>query len=190
MARPPSAEAHVKVLDAAAELVAERGIDATSMDAIARKSGVSKATIYNHWPDKEALVLEMLAHIHQLTERPSFASGKPRADAVAALAYQPEGNQQLKERITPHLVAYSAKRKEFGLAWRNAVMEPLRRDLRRILKQAGERGELRKDLDLDVSMAMLVGPMMYRFIFQGKGRCDQGELAGTVVAAFWKAFAA
>ncbi len=56
MVRPRSAQAHKKVLDAAVQLFSDRGIDATSMDAIAETSGVSKATIYKHWPDKDALV--------------------------------------------------------------------------------------------------------------------------------------
>ena len=50
------------VLKAALRLFLEQGFGATSMDAIARRSGVSKATVYNHWNDKEALLLEMLAH--------------------------------------------------------------------------------------------------------------------------------
>ena len=55
MARQKSAQAHRRVLDAAIGLFAEYGIDATSMDAIAEASSVSKATIYKHWPDKDAL---------------------------------------------------------------------------------------------------------------------------------------
>ena len=51
MARPRSVKAHKQVLDAAVQLFSERGIDATSMDAIAELSGVSKATIYMHWQD-------------------------------------------------------------------------------------------------------------------------------------------
>ncbi|HMV48309.1 MAG TPA: helix-turn-helix domain-containing protein, partial [Blastocatellia bacterium] len=61
MARPRSAQAHEQVLEAALRLFAERGIDATSMDAIAEASGVSKATIYKHWADKNTLCLEALA---------------------------------------------------------------------------------------------------------------------------------
>ena len=48
------------MLRAALDLFGERGIDATSMDAIAQASGVSKATIYNHWADKEALLMEVM----------------------------------------------------------------------------------------------------------------------------------
>ena len=59
MGRPRSAEAHTKVLLAAVHLFAEQGIEATSMDSIAEASGVSKATIYKHWQDKDALCLEV-----------------------------------------------------------------------------------------------------------------------------------
>ena len=75
MPRTPSASAHRKVLEAALELVAERGVDATSMDAVAQKSGVSKATIYKHWADKDGLLLEMLAEAAGVHGRPEFDSG-------------------------------------------------------------------------------------------------------------------
>ena len=108
MPRTRSASAHHKVLDAALELVAEHGVDATSMDAIARRSGVSKATIYKHWADKDALLLEMMADVNGLHTRPPFDSGNTRADMVAVLSYRPRENAEMRERIMPHFVAYSA----------------------------------------------------------------------------------
>ena len=65
-----SQRAHQKVLETAAELFADRGIDTTSMDAIAAKSGVSKATIYKHWSDKEALCMEVMIYLQRLDEGP------------------------------------------------------------------------------------------------------------------------
>ena len=59
-----------KSLRAALDLFGERGIDATSMDAIAQASGVSKATIYNHWADKEALLMEVMLMVHGLDREP------------------------------------------------------------------------------------------------------------------------
>src|ERR1700710_1853744 len=95
MARPRSAQAHTKVLNAAVELFSERGIDATSMDAIAETSGVSKATIYKHWPDKDNLCLEVLSYLHGLDEEPPvFNSGDYRADLIAQLQYQPAADRQ------------------------------------------------------------------------------------------------
>ena len=65
MPRTRSASAHQKVLKAALELVAEHGIDGTSMDAVARESGVSKATIYKHWADKETIKIWGLGRCRQ-----------------------------------------------------------------------------------------------------------------------------
>src|SRR5689334_21037432 len=124
MARTRSASAHKKVLEAALALAAEHGIDATSMDAVSRKSGVSKATIYKHWTDKDAMLLEMMAEASGLTQRPVFDSGDTRADMLAVLAYQPAEHRELRERIMPHLIAYSARNPQFGMAWRKMVMEP------------------------------------------------------------------
>ena len=89
MARTPSLRAHASVLAAALELFCERGIDTTSMDAIAEKSGVSKATIYKHWSDKAALCLDVLAKLHEVDDRPVFDSGDIRADLEAVLGYRP-----------------------------------------------------------------------------------------------------
>src|ERR1700716_3499912 len=98
MARTRSASAHQKVLSAALELVAERGVNATSMDAIAQKSGVSKATIYKHWADKDALLLDIMAEVHGLHARPVFDSGNTREDMIAVLSYKPQEMADLRER--------------------------------------------------------------------------------------------
>jgi len=105
-------------MHAAVELVAERGVDATSMDAIADSSGVGKATIYKRWPDKEALMLEIMAEMNGIHTRPKFDSGDTRADMTAVLAYRSRENAEARERIMPHFMAYSARHPEFGRAWR------------------------------------------------------------------------
>src|SRR5271165_7561064 len=127
MVRRRSAEAHDKVLNAAVELFAERGIDATSMDAVAEASGVSKATIYKHWPDKDSLALEVMAYLYGLDEEPPvFDSGDFRADLIAQLQYEPAADRKaMRERITPHLIAYASTNRAFGVAWRARVVEPV-----------------------------------------------------------------
>lgn len=189
MARPLSETAHSKVLDAAAHLVAERGIDATSMDAIAKLSGVSKATIYKHWADKEALVLDVLSHINGLKARPNFDTGHLLQDIVAVLTYQPpDSSSELRQRITPHLVAYSATHAEFGRIWRHTVMDPPRRELRQLLNSAIARAELDSQMDIEMSLALLLGPMLYAFIFEGKTHADRTALASVVANSFVRAF--
>ncbi len=63
MPRQPSVRAHEHALAAALKLIGERGIDGVSVDAISETSGVSKATIYKHWANKEALCLEAIGNL-------------------------------------------------------------------------------------------------------------------------------
>jgi AcrR family transcriptional regulator len=197
MPRTPSVNAHQKVLAAVMELVADRGLDGTSMDAIAHRSGVSKATIYKHWADKDALLLEVLAEMSGLHSRPAFDSGNTRSDMIAVLAYKQEKNAELRERIMPHLVAYSARNVKFGNTWRHMVMEPPRQELRHLLRQGIAEGELDPGIDVELALALLIGPMIYSYVFlsrrpedesSGPGSEERARFAEGVVDAFWRAF--
>ncbi len=191
MARPRSVQAHRKVLEAAAELFAEQGIYATSMDSIAEASGVSKATIYKHWPDKDALCLEVLGYVHGLDEKPpAFDSGDFRDDLIAALRYQPAADRKaMKDKIWPHLMAYSARNQAFGNAWRAKVTEPARIGLAAMIKRGEKLGVLRPGIDPEVGIALLLGPMIYRHIFvQRLGQSAPKDLEVQVADAFLRAF--
>jgi AcrR family transcriptional regulator len=193
MARPRSAQAHNKVLMAAVELFSERGIDATSMDAIAEASGVSKATIYKHWPDKDALCLEVMGYLHGIDEVPPvFDSGDFRADLIAQLQYQPAADRKaLREKMVPHMIAYASRNKVLGVAWRARVIEPARVALTNIIRRGERRGVLRHGIDPEVGIALLLGPMMYRHIFgQKAGQKVPKDLEVQVADAFLAAFGA
>jgi AcrR family transcriptional regulator len=167
MARKRSEQAHGRVIDAAVALFIERGIESTSMDAIARASGVSKATIYRHWPDKDALCLEVLAYLHGLDkDLPVCDSGDFRADIIAQLRYDPaEDRKTLRERIIPHLMAYASHNRVFGSAWRSRVLDPVSIALRKLMERGKQRGTLVAELDAEVGLALLLGPMIYRHVF-------------------------
>jgi AcrR family transcriptional regulator len=190
MARPRSIRAHDDVLDAASRLFAQRGVDATSMDAIAAESGVSKATIYKHWPDKEALCLEVLARLHGRDQPlPDEDSGDVQADILAVLTYEPPAEfADLRMRMMPHLMAYAARNPAFGKAWRATVFDPPQLQLRMILDRAVTRGALPRTLDRDVAVALLLGPMTYAHVQKAMLRAAPAGLAQASVASFWKAF--
>lgn len=189
MSRSPSTRAHRKVLDAALKLFAAEGIDATSMDSIAAASGVSKATIYKHWRDKDALCLEVLASLHGLDEAPVPKTGDDRADIIAVLKRQPQARRDdMCARLMPHLAAYAARNPEFGKAWRASMLRPARVQLTQLLKRAIAGGSLRSDLHLDVSVALLMGPMIYGQVMKSMDRTLPEDMAERVVDAFWRAF--
>src|SRR6266567_3641730 len=80
--RPRSEKAHKAILDAAAELLLARGLSAVSMDAVAERAGVSKATIYRWWPTKETLALDALYN-EWASVPPARVTGSLRGDLLS-----------------------------------------------------------------------------------------------------------
>jgi AcrR family transcriptional regulator len=189
MARSRSIEAHQKVLDAALALFAERGIEAASMDAIAQSSGVSKATIYNHWADKEALLLEVMLMVNGLDREPEdIDTGDIQRDLTIVLTRKPPDKfEAARNRMMPTLIAYSALHPEFGKAWRHCVMEPPRQCLKKILRRGIVRGQFPHDLDLNAAMALLLGPVLYEHVFHKEQQPRTADIGPATAQTFWLA---
>jgi AcrR family transcriptional regulator len=189
MARPRSQQAHERVLRSALDLFGERGIDATSMDAIAQTSGVSKATIYNHWANKEALLIDVMLMVNGLDRDPEDVdSGDLCHDLATVLSRRPPDDfDAARNRMMPAMIAYSAVHHEFGEAWRHRVMEPSRTCLKRILRRGIKRGQLLATLDLDTAMALLLGPLLYGQIFHKKANSGPYDFGRHAAESFWRA---
>lgn len=160
------------------------------MDAISQKSGVSKATIYNHWADKEALLLEVMLMINGLDREPEDVdTGDVQHDLATVLMRKPPDKfDAARNRMTPSLIAYSALHPEFGKAWRHRVMEPPRQCLKRILHRGISRGQLPRDLDIEAAMALLLGPMLYAHVFHRDQNPKMPDLGPMTAQTFWRAY--
>jgi len=83
--RPRSAETADAILESAYRMMASEGLSATTIEAIARDSGVSKMTIYKWWPSREALLID--AFLRQAsTMLPFTESGDPLARMMKHVA--------------------------------------------------------------------------------------------------------
>jgi AcrR family transcriptional regulator len=151
---------------------------------------VSKATIYNHWEDKEALLLEVMCYIHGLDRhREDIDTGDLLRDLTTVLTRRhPEEFDEHHQRIVPALIAYSAVHQEFGKAWRNRVMEPPRLAIRTILRRSIERGLLPPFLNIEHSIALLLGPVLYVHIFPGEAQLTRDDIGPAAAEAFCLAF--
>ncbi len=187
MARERSQDAHQRVLRAALDLFVERGIDASSMDAIAQTSGVSKATIYNHWANKEVLLLDVLLMVNGLDRDPEDVdSGDLCRDLATVLSrHPPDEFDSARDRIMPAMIAYSAVHREFGEVWRHRVMEPSRVLLKRILRRGIDRKLLPPKLDIELAMALLLGPLIYTKVFQQETL--NADIGSKAAESFWQA---
>jgi AcrR family transcriptional regulator len=94
--RPRSAETTNAILQSAYILMATTGLAATSIDAVARHSNVSKMTVYKWWPSREALLIDAFLN-HASLMLPLPTTGTPA------------------ERLKSHAAAYAkALQGEFG----------------------------------------------------------------------------
>jgi len=192
MGRPRSTRAHANVIHAACTLFGERGIDATSMDAIAAAAGVSKATIYKHWEDKDALCLEVMAFLHGTdTDLPDVNTGDLRTDLLAVLTREPpKGLAAMRERLVPQFMGIASRSPRLGAEWRARIFEPPRVQVLRTLQRAIDRGELAAALDRQLAVSLLLGPPLYLHIRKlSTGDAPQGAPV-FIVDAFVRALGA
>ena len=163
--RPRRAATRKAIVDAALSLVAERGFQAATMDAIADRAGVSKNTIYRRWPSKEALIADAL---RELTARAEVAGeGEVYAlllehirDVARVLA------DPLVGRLLPGLLGELQRNPAFAAAYADQVVRPRRQAIIELLERAIERGELRTGTRADEIADLLIGPLILRHLFQ------------------------
>lgn len=161
--RPRSAEARRKILRAAAELLADGGPGAVTMEAVATRAGVGKPTVYRAWPDRHAVLMAAL-----MEQQQGDAAGRVPRSAVRALHKQLDA---IVERFSAPsgrhiatMIAASDPSTELAKAFRNHFVLARRAEGRALLQQAIEQGEVRKAIDLDVALDMLYGSLFFRLL--------------------------
>jgi AcrR family transcriptional regulator len=157
--RPRSAASHEAILKATLELLAEKGFRATSMDAVAARAGVSKATIYRRWKSKEELVEELLEALVALVQ--PIDTGNPREDLLATgRAVTATAAPGMK--LLMALAGEAVVNPEFGEVFRAKLVAPRKAQIRGFLERAVETGELRDDADLDFFADLALGTIIWR----------------------------
>jgi AcrR family transcriptional regulator len=164
--RPRSEKARKAILAAAMELLLDKGLHAMSMDDLAGRAGVSKATIYRWWPSKELLALDALATEWASTPPASQGhTGSLRGDLL--VRFRPwirQLNRKPFARVVAGLVAEAQTNAEFAVLYREHFVQPRRDPTRELLVQAVDRGEIAADTDLEVTLDLLYGPIYHRLL--------------------------
>jgi AcrR family transcriptional regulator len=166
--RPVNPAIDEQLLRATQDLLIEQGFERLTMDAVARRCGASKATIYRRWPGKTALVAAAAAALFQAPQVPD--TGDLREDLLeCGRAYlQREGrNAQVLASVL------SASRHDPALreASQQALGAPYGSLFERVLSRAVERGSARADLDVQ-TLAQVFPAIAYQQV------AAQGRLIG------------
>jgi AcrR family transcriptional regulator len=149
------------VLQAARALVEAQGPAAVTIEAVAARSGVSKPTIYRTWPNAPAVVMAALmvgrrAGSEQTPARPRRLRRQLR-DIAGTFASR-------TGRSVTQMLASADPETELSKAFRHHFILARREEGRRMLAAAVANGELRRELDLDVTLDLLYGPIFFRIL--------------------------
>ena len=163
--RPRSEKAHKAVLDAAAELLLTHGLAEVSMDTVAERAGVSKATIYRWWPTKQTLALDAL-YTEWAAARPlPRDTGTLRSDLLSLLRpWARLAGGKPYGRVIAALITEAQTDPAFAEEYRQRFVEPRREQAREILKRAMGRGEIPTGTKVDVALDLLYGPLYHRLL--------------------------
>jgi AcrR family transcriptional regulator len=162
--RPRSERARQAILRAAADLLLDEGTAHVSMDAVAERAGVSKATIYRWWPSKERLALDALLE-WAATEGSARDTCSLRADLLALVRPWVRGIRGRPfGRVIAALVTAAQSDPGFAAEYRRHFVEPRRAPMRAAFERAIARGEAPADLDVDVALDLIYGPIYHRLL--------------------------
>jgi AcrR family transcriptional regulator len=163
--RPRSEKARTAILRATAELLLAHGLTGVSMDVVAERAGVSKATIYRWWPTKEALALDAL-YEESTAGRPALPdTGTVRGDLLSLL--QPWARLVTSRpygRLIAALITKAQTDPAFAEQYRARFIEPRREEARAIFRRAIERGDIRADTKAEAGLDLLYGPLYHRLL--------------------------
>ncbi len=174
--RPRSEEAHKAILDATLELLAEVGFSALTVEGVASRAGVGKATIYRRWPSKLPLVVEAFG---QLPGMEDADTGSLAEDLKRMLrGYLQAFNTTALSAVLPSLAGERAHNTELSKVF-DPVSKERRVPLMRALERAVARGEIAADVDLELAADLVVGPIAVCLFFKG-GRLNP-KMVGPMV---------
>ncbi|MCQ4044531.1 TetR/AcrR family transcriptional regulator [Streptantibioticus rubrisoli] len=182
---PRAARSRAAALAAAQELLVEQGWSAVTHVAVAARSGIGRTTLYRHWPDAASLIHDAIAQRMSVV-RPE-PTGELRGDLVRELdALRVLLHEPVSERGMRAVIERAAVDPAFTKL-KEALYRAGSDGFRSILEGARKRGELVADLDIDLAIDQLAGPLMFRRLLAE--RTFSTEYVHAVVESFLRLYA-
>jgi AcrR family transcriptional regulator len=150
-----------RVLTAALDLLTESGLGELTIDDVSKRSGVAKTTIYRHWPNRAALVIDACLRMDDGDQSPPD-TGSLEGDVSAFLKNLAGLLATARwSSILPSIVDAAEHEPTFADI-HSTIQRRHAAPLRAALERAVVRGEIQPSADLSSVVAALVGPLFYR----------------------------
>jgi AcrR family transcriptional regulator len=158
--RPRSREADAAILAAALELLLERGVEATSIEQVARRAGVTRATVYRRFPDKNQLLIATVeATYGNPPAAPEIRDVEHLLTGWASALADPR-----QRRLLRRLYGAIDDHPELARAYRTRLGEHRDRARRDVLARAHDRGQLPPGTRPDVLLDILTGAVWQHLV--------------------------
>lgn len=163
--RPRSEQARTAILRSTLKILETNGFSDFTIEDVADRAAVGKATVYRWWPNKGALIADAFAS--STTRKLRFPdTGSISSDMSRQMRQLVKVFRSPQGRIVSAILAAGQSDKELISAFRDRFLWPRRREAYATLRRGIQRGELRKDVDPDLLLDSLYGPIYMRFLIQ------------------------
>lgn len=163
--RPRSEQARQAILRTTLKILGKNGFSDFKIEEVAARASVGKATVYRWWPNKAALIADAFAS--STTRKLRFPdTGSVYTDMSQQMRQLIKVFRSRRGRIVSAILAAGQSDKDLIEAFRERFLWPRRREAYATLRRGIQRGELRRDLDPDLLLDSLYGPIYMRFLIQ------------------------
>lgn len=163
--RPRSEQARQAILRSTLKILSKHGFSDLTIEEVADRASVGKATVYRWWQNKGALIADAFAS--STTEQLRFPdTGSVYTDLSRQMRQLVKIFNSPQGRIVSAILAAGQSDEDSITAFRDRFLKPRRREAYAILRRAIRRGELRRDVDPDLFLDSLYGPIYMRFLIR------------------------
>ena len=165
--RPRNIETQHSILRASYDLLFEYGFAAVTVEKIAERAGVSKATIYKWWPNKAAVVID--GYLSAASERlPVPDTGNVFTDLLIHATNLTRFLVSDEGKIITQLIGEGQFDAGLAETYQSRYFQPRRNETRHIIERGVQRKELRSDVSTSLCIDLIYGPIFYRLILTGE----------------------
>jgi len=162
--RPRSERVERVILETTAQLLEEHGFVALTIEEVALRAGVGKATIYRRWPSKGTLAFDAF-EVNFLAHQPLPDTGTLQGDLLAALrSWIRTVKGTVTGRTLAGLIAEVQRDPALAEIWSERFVAPVRAQHLVLIERGIERGEIPPDTDPEVVLDLLFGSAYHRLL--------------------------
>jgi AcrR family transcriptional regulator len=163
--RPRSEQARLAILRSTLKILGREGFSDLTIEDVAAQARVGKATVYRWWPNKAALIADAFAS--STTRSLHFPdTGSVTSDMSQQMRQLVKIFRSRRGRIVSAILGGGQSDSELIAAFRERFLMPRRMEAYATLRRGIRRGEIRKDVDMDLLLDSLYGPIYMRFLIQ------------------------